>query len=160
MGVNPEVDREKASTPTLEMLRPWHRRIAQMVAAGMRPSEIASATGYSNTQVSVIMGTPLFMCEVDRIQSMAECELVNTMADMRSLLPRAVEVLAEDLHQPGVERKHRAAVAFGILDRTGYGKTEKHEGKNVHLHLHREVREMSDEELEREVQGLIGEGGE
>ena len=150
-------------SPTIAQIRPWHRSIARAVASGMRPSEIAAAYGYSNTQISIIMKSPLFEAEVARLEAQAEIIAVDTRGDMNRLANRAVEILDRETDQDPLDTQARAkqvSTAFGILDRTGFGKAEEHPKENLHKHLHLHVEKMSDAELYRDVIDMVDEGEE
>ena len=137
----------------LAQVRPWHRSIARMVAAGMRPMEIAESYGYSTSHVTKILASPLFQAEVARIECQAEAEAVSVRSDLQQMSVRAIEVLDEALDTPvedWMDRSKRIDAAFGVLDRAGYGKKEQPQ-EHRHLHLHAEVKKMSDEELLKDV---------
>lgn len=115
--------------------------------------EVAESFGYTPAQVSKILGSPLFCAEVARIESTTEDEAVSIREDLQFMSHRAIEVLDEGLDadvQSWQERSRRVEVAFGVLDRAGYGKKEQPQ-EHKHLHLHAEVKNMSDEELLKNV---------
>jgi len=124
-----------------------------MVAAGMRPNEIAESYGYSTSHISKVLASPLFQAEVARIECQAEAEAVSVRSDLQQMSLRAIEVLDEALETPVEDwnaRSKRIDAAFGVLDRAGYGKKEQPQ-EHKHLHLHAEVKKMSDEELLKDV---------
>lgn len=140
----------------ISQVRPWHRSIARMVAAGMRPNEIAESYGYSTSHVTKVLASPLFQAEVARIEAQCEMEAVSVRNDLQQMSIRAIEVLDEALETPTEDWNARAKkidAAFGVLDRAGYGKREQPQ-EHKHLHLHAEVKKMSDEELLRDVLDL------
>jgi hypothetical protein len=140
----------------LAQVRPWHRAMARMVAAGARPGEIAESFGYSPCQISIIIGSPLFQAEVSRLESQADAEAISVRQDLQIMSTRAIEVLDEALETPvkdWQDRAKRIDAAFGVLDRAGYGKKEQPQ-EHKHLHLHAEVKQMSDEELLKDVLDL------
>ena len=150
----------ETSTPTLKGLYPHHRSMARtLVSEGLRPGELAERFGMSPSQISVILSSPLFKAEVARLEAQAEVAVSDIGRDLKSLQPRAVEVIAEDLHlaKPSPQRTR---AAFDLLDRTGYGKNEgeKKEGdKHLHFHDHREIKEMSKEEMYETVMEMVEE---
>lgn len=140
----------------LGQIRPWHRSIARAVAAGMRPGEVCEAYGYSPSHVTKILESPLFQAEVARIEAQAEESAVSVREDLQQMSLRAIEVLDEALDTPVADwqdRSRRIDAAFGVLDRAGYGKKEQ-PSEHRHLHLHAEVKKMSDEELLKDVLDL------
>lgn len=140
----------------ISQVRPWHRAMARMVAAGGRPGEIAESFGYSPCQISIIIGSPLFQAEVARLEAQADASAVNVRQDLQLMSGRAIEVLDEALETPvkdWQDRAKRIDAAFGVLDRAGYGKKDQPQ-EHKHLHLHAEVKQMSDEELLKDVLDL------
>jgi len=135
-------------------VRPWHRQMARLVAAGARPGEIAGSFGYTPGQVSRILGSPLFQAEVARMEGQTEDLAVSVREDLQLMSLRAIEVLDASLDEPVESWKERATLidaAFGVLDRAGYGKKEQPQDHR-HLHLHAAaVKEMSNEELLKNV---------
>lgn len=53
--------RAKRSVPVVARFRDPHHRIARLVAAGLRPAEIASATGYSLARIYTFNADPAFL---------------------------------------------------------------------------------------------------
>lgn len=128
--------------PALRQVRPWHRQLARVVAAGMRPGEISAAFGYTPATVSKILASPLFQAEVARIEAGAEAEITSVVRDLHLMSSRAAEVLDEALDADvsnWQERARRTEVAFGVLDRAGYGRTSKL------IHMEDPEKEESDE---------------
>lgn len=148
-------------SPIIQQIRPWHRSIARAAATGMRPSELASAYGYSNGQISRILGSPLFKAEVARIEAQAEVTAVNVRTEMNVLAVRAVEILDREMDPDyNLTEKDRAlqvSTSFGILDRTGSGKSDDKPKGELHLHKHLHVDKMSDSELYRDVIDMVEE---
>lgn len=146
--------------PTIKYLRPHHRSMARLfVQQGLTPTQLGAAFGFSPSQISIITNSPLFQVEVARLESMSDLGMLDIGMELKSLQPRALEVLAEDLHRPGVDAKLRNNTALEILDRTGYGKKEDVQ-RHLHLHGHlhkQEVAEMDKKELYNEVLDLVGE---
>ena len=138
-------------SPTIGQLRPWHKSIARMMVTGQRPKDVCMIMGLSPAQVSVITNSPLFIEELSRLESMAEYSATDVRSELEMRQGLAIETIDEVLvNKETVDIKLRVATAQDILDRTGYGKQQEPQ-KNLHLHLHKEVKELSDEDLEREV---------
>lgn len=154
MGVIPQ-----GKSPKIQYLRPHHRSMARMmVQQGLTPTQLATAFGFSPAQISIITNSPLFQVELRRLEDMADLGMVDVGAELKALQPRALEVLSEDLHKPGIDPKIRNNTALEILDRTGFGKKD---GVQRHLHLHghlhkQEVEKMDKKELYNEVLDLVG----
>lgn len=155
MGRHALLDRNGQSK--ISYLGPHHRSMARaMVVGGLRPSELAAQYGFSPSQISVIVNSPLFKAEVARIEALAEHNSINVSAELKSMQPRALEVLAEDLHANSGTLRNKTALE--ILDRTGFPKgapIQKHQ--HLHGHLHKKVESMDKRELYDEVMGLLEE---
>ena len=146
----------EGKSPTLKQLRPWHTSMARMmVAGGKRPGELAQIFGMSPTQITVITQSPLFIMERERLEAMADYAAVDVRGELELRQGMAIEVIDECLAGPDI--KIKKDVAFEILDRTGYGKKAEVQ-KHAHLHLHKEIKEMSDEDLAKEALDLLNEG--
>ena len=150
--------RNEGKSPSVTQLWPHHRKMARLLAEGMRPGEVAEAMGFSDGQVSRILGSPLFQVEVERITSLVEYEDANVQREIKRMAQVAVEVLDENLQSDTISRKLKTTTAFDVLDRAGYGKKEiKTPQKHLHAHLFRKVKEMDQSELYGEVIGLLEE---
>jgi len=140
-------------TPTLKQLRPWHTSMARMmVARGMRPGELAQVFGMSPTQITIITQSPLFILERERLEAQADYEAIDVRNELEMRQGLAIDAIDEAL--VGGDLKQKVGVAFEILDRTGFGKKAEVQ-KHAHLHLHREIKEMSDEDLAKEALDLL-----
>ena len=148
--------RNEGKSPKITQLWPHHRNMARMFAQGMEPGEVAQATGFSNSQISKILGSPLFQVELERITAIVEYEDIKVSKEIKQLAKRATEVLAENLYGAEIDRRLKTASAFDILDRAGYGKkVEQKAQDHRHLHLHKVVKEMDQKELLGEVMDMI-----
>jgi hypothetical protein len=144
-------------SPPIQQLRPWQRSMARHVALGLRPSDLAKHFDYTPGQISRIIQSPLFVAEVERLQSGLEESSCDVRRELETMLPRALENIDESLYSP--DPKRRDTASFEILDRTGYGKQQGVQ-RHVHLHAHKEVEKMSDEDLESAVYEMLQVEGE
>ena len=105
-------------------LRPHHRSMARLqVAYGLTNVQLAERFGMGQPQISIIVNSPLYKAELKRLESMADEMAVNVGDELAGLGPRAVEVIAEDLHDRE-KSAQRTKSAFAILDRIGHHKKE------------------------------------
>jgi len=142
----------------IQQLRPWHKSMARMAIVGKRPSYIAEVFGMSVVQVSKILGSPLFIAELERLEAQAEYNAVDVRSELEMRQGMAIEAIDRGL-QSG-DTKVAVNTGFEILDRTGFGKkSEPQKSLHAHLHLHKEVKDMSEEELAEEAQKLLAEEG-
>lgn len=117
MGRPPDKDRE--GKIELQCLKPHHRAMARYAAAGKRPQDIAQIFGLGAAQVSVIMNSPLFLKEMERVMEGLELSMRDAHTELLELQGRAAEVLAEELYAGNQGSKLRTRVAFEVLAGTG-----------------------------------------
>ena len=140
-------------SPTLQQLRPWHKSMVRMmVAGGSRPGELAKVFGMSPSQITVITNSPLFIAERERLESLAEYQATDVRQELEMRQGMAVEIIDECLLNGDINMKK--SVAFEVLDRTGFGKKAEVQ-THQHLHLHKEIKEMSVEDLAKEALDAI-----
>lgn len=113
----------------LSQLSPEHRRVAQLRAQGLRPSQIARVTGYARQHVYNILRAP----EVKAAQAWYSKDLhqkVGLNQEMAAnALPRVIEKLSVALENPDVDPRHlvSGSLALGKLMMIG----EQKAGDNV-----------------------------
>lgn len=112
-----------------------HRVLMRRLLAGWKLKEACADLGYNLNRASIIVNSPLFKEEMQRMQerldkAFIEGEKEKLASDVvRNKLERLAEK-AVDALEAAVERECgavRVAAAKEILDRSGYGKTEKRE---------------------------------
>lgn len=160
MGLNPQGQDDTYLTPPIQYVRPHHRKMARMLVAGIRPSEIATILGFTTVQITHILASPHIQIEVGRLEEMADEIAVDMRLDIERMAETAVEIMDEDLHivpNDRFDRKLRQDAAKDILDRAGYRKNQDSKPSGLHLHLHKEIKSMSDEDLRDSVFELIKE---
>lgn len=114
---------------SVQTFRDSHHRLARLVAAGLKTHEVASASGYSITHISILKGDPSFMelvagyrAEVDEEFKDAVAEYYATITATRIASARLINdaVLAAD---PGdIPLRTLVSVHADTADRTGFGK--------------------------------------
>jgi len=127
MGRPPDEDR--TGKIELQCLKPHHRAMARYAAAGKRPQDIAQIFGLSVPQVSIVMNSPLFKAEMDRVIEGLELSMKDAATELQELTGRATEVLAEELYAGEKGSKLRARVAFEVL----YGTAMLKRGGDVQI---------------------------
>lgn len=147
----------------IKQLKSHHMSMARdMVAGGLQNKKLAELYDMSQSQISIIVNSPLFVAEVARLETELEDDVINLRQELRVLAPRARRIIARELGgdpKQFAERKHQTAVAFDVFDRAGGGLRAVPAGGEVHLHKHEEihVHQMTDNELAEDVLGLVGE---
>lgn len=127
-----------------------------MVAGGLTPGQLAAAYGFTPGQVTRIINSPMFICELDRLEGRAEEIAVEIREDIKKLAERAVEVLDDQLHKQGIAENVKQRAAFDVLDRAGYGAREKKPSGDKNLTIIRaDVVNLTDKELKDEVMDLV-----
>lgn len=146
----------KDLTPTIQNLWPHHRSMARsMVAAGLTPSQLADAYGFTLGQITRIINSPMFRVEVARLEGMADEVAIDVREDIRKLAERAIEVLDDQLNKQGIPENVRQKAAFDVLDRAGYGAKDKSPTKGDINLTQINIGQLSDKELKNEVMDLI-----
>ena len=155
----------------IKQLRNHHRSMARdIVAMGeLRNKDLARIYNMAPAQISIITNSPLFIAEVCRLEAEVEESICDVREGIRLLVPRAEQVLKEELYKDDgdgdgkalslSERKLRLGVAVDILDRdAGKKKMGESAAKSLHFHQHNEihvVKDMTTEELQNDVFKLI-----
>jgi hypothetical protein len=96
--------------------------MARAVAfGGASHRDLSMRFGLHVQYVGQICNSNLFKAEVARLQKLLEEGALDIQKELNLRVPRAIEILDEELYQP--ERSaSRTKAAFEILDRTGYSK--------------------------------------
>ena len=132
-----------------------------MFVEGMKPGEVAQATGFTDGQVTRILHSPLFEAELARLESQAELETVTVTGELKRMASRAIEVLDENLQAENVSRELKTKTAFDVLDRSGHSKRiDPQRHLHLHAHAHKKVGEMEQVELYEAVEDMLQEDEE
>lgn len=112
---------------------PQHMQMLAMRAAGMRPGEIAAATGYSVSRVSVILNDPRAKTLISQMtgQMLREFQL-SVRETIQSYSGEAIETIATLMRHAESEQV-RLGAAKDMADRAGYKPRE------VITHAHVEI---------------------
>lgn len=89
-----------AIVPMVRQLRHSHHRLAELVAAGRPPAEIAIITGYSSSYISGLRGDPAFNELVAYYEFQKREIFADAMERLKLLGLDAVEKLHERLNDP------------------------------------------------------------
>ena len=138
--------------------------MARMFLEGMRPSEVATATGMTEGQITRILHSPLFEAELARLEGQAEIEAVSVGNELKRMATRAIEILDENLQaedKDSVSRELKTKTAFDVLDRSGHSKRiDPQRHLHLHAHAHQKVGEMEQVELYEAVEDMLQEDEE
>ena len=154
-------------------LKNHHRSMARdIVACGeLRNKDLARIYGMTESQISIIVNSPVFQAELARLETEVEESICDVREEIRLLVPRAARVLKEELYKDDgdtpedrlslPERKLRLGVAIDVLDRdSGRKKMGESAANDIHLHEHKEIHlhSMSTEQLRDNVFDLLKKG--
>lgn len=134
MGI-PREQAEQAGLREWEPLEfgPQHMQMLMMRAAGMRPKEIAEATGYSQSRVSVILNDPRAKKLIPQLTGQMLREFQLDVREMiQSYSGEATETIGSLMRHAESEQV-RLASAKDLLDRAGF------KPKEVVQHTHVEI---------------------
>lgn len=117
----------KSQAPCLARIRGIHHELAKMLASGLRETEVAAATGYSLSRISVLKGDPAFKQLVD-FYSKASAEVFTDVR--KQLATLSSDILGEI--QDRLEQKPESfspsaltELAKLTLDRSGFAPVTK-----------------------------------
>jgi hypothetical protein len=106
----------------VQKLHPVHLQIVMMKACGVPRKRIAQELDVTEATVTNVTKHPDAQFLLSKILSYAADEVINVETRMEAMLPEALDILAVAMREGTTET--RVKVAFGLLDRRGYGKVE------------------------------------
>jgi len=120
----------------LKRVRTIHHQVAQMLATGTRPVEVAAATGYSLSRISILQADPLFQ----ELQAFYTEQEANRFAELQDQIKALGQAVTEEL----LERVTSEEVSFmtnrdlrqimeAALDRSGHSPVHRRQSMNVTL---------------------------
>ena len=113
-------------------LAPRHRALMRRLVGGAKLQDVCEDLGFTVVRASVIVNTPLFQEEMERMEKGIDREFVDAEANKASDATRKVLYEASEkaartldgaLNDESVQA--RVSAAKDILDRTGYAKEDK-----------------------------------
>lgn len=155
----------------IKEMKNHHRSMARdIIAMGeIRNVDLARIYNMTEAQISIIINSPCFIAYLAEMETQIENNITELREDIRLLVPRASQVIKEELFKDGaidqplslMERKMRLSVAFDIWDRdSGRKKHGESAAKEVHYHQHNELhmtQNMTTEDLQKDIFDLIAE---
>jgi hypothetical protein len=131
---------DRLGSGVVQRLRDTHRRIARLVAAGLRPWEIVERTGYSYQRISTLQRDPTFMELVARMRVKVDEAFEREQDEYAKLatgnMLKAETMLAEKLEEAEengefLPTKDLIAISRDAADRFGYGKRQMNLNVNM-----------------------------
>lgn len=131
------VDEVPPAAPTagIAKIRDLHHRVAQMLAAGVRETEVAARTGMTPARISLLKNDPTFAELLGFYQTERREIYRDVLAQMKSLSSDALAELHDRLlDDPGsFGVKSLMDLAVLGLDRTGHAPAVKVQAQHLHL---------------------------
>jgi len=124
VGRIPEGESQSVTKYGLGYIRPYHREIARRLVLGEIQADIARSLGMSESRMSIIVNSPLFKLELQRLAVSRDEGVANVQQTLQAISPLALEVIERTMYSSKSETLKFAA-AQDVLDRAGFGKTTK-----------------------------------
>lgn len=124
---------DRIGTGSIKRLRDPHRRIARLIAAGLRNHEIAERTGTSYNRISILRSDPAMMELVARMRERVDAAFEREQDEYAKLamgnMLKAEAMIAEKLEIAEEEgetlpTRDLIAISRDAADRFGYGKRQ------------------------------------
>lgn len=136
----PVLHEPRAGSPRLKQLRNSHHRLARLLAAGVRKTEVARRCGYSLTRLSILEKDPAFVDLVTKYRAEVDAKWAENVEDFVELatdnMIRAERMISDKLDAyeendelPSV--KELVSISRDAADRLGYGKKQTNVNVNV-----------------------------
>ncbi len=131
---------ERRPVKTLATIRDTHHRVARAVAAGLPTREVAEATGYSVSRVTMLKADPAFIDLVAHYRGLVTAEYIRSVDNYMEVATGNMlkaEVMLADRIDQAIEDNEPLPVSALIAitsdraDRFGYGKTQRNINLNV-----------------------------
>lgn len=135
-----ELDRG-IKAPTLKKLRDSHHSIARLMAQGLRNSDIAAVTGYSQSRLSIFKADPAFQELMafykEQVEDTKEAAYAGAQEKLAAVNHDAIEELHERLLDTpeAVSTDQLMDIVKLASDRTGHGPQSKSTQVNVNIDL-------------------------
>jgi hypothetical protein len=126
-------------------LKPKHLQMLLMSAAGFSNGAIASATGYTESRISVILNHPDSLAVLSALISMAAEDTLDVKSRIQAHAGEALDIALDVMRNTRNDNVRKDA-AFEILKMAGYSGVDK----KATLHVHR----LEAPQAERIVEGL------
>lgn len=130
--------------------RDSHHRVARLFAMGMRPGQVAAATGYSNQRIWTLNADPAFQELIANYRAMvndsfveANDEYYETLASNRVIAARLINDKLSEANPDDVGFRELVLIHSDAADRTGYPK------RTVALNVNADFASLLDRAIQR-----------
>ena len=149
-------------------LQPYHRRIIQLMVAGVKQSEISRRVGVTEVTISRIKDNPLFIAEYEKLATEADFAAVDVMDRVRAVVPRALDIVEEFLAKSSedVDEVKHFDRAVEILKMSHHELRGKTSTGGLHIHADKaqvnigDVAALDDDQLDRALEEQLQEFSE
>ena len=130
-----DVNVQGVGTPALKRLNDRHHKVAQLLASGMKPTEVSLATGMCVSRISILQNDPAFKDLLAFYREHSRSAAVDQLSRLGLLTAVATEELAFRLEEKPEEFTNKDLVSVVKLaaDRSGFGPTSKHQVLHAHV---------------------------
>jgi len=102
-----------------------HKEILRRLVLGQKPKDIAEALGVTRTVVTYTQNSELGRQHMRTLEAARDAQTADVSRAILETAPESLSILQDLQRDEDTPRALRARVAFGILDRGGYGPTKK-----------------------------------
>lgn len=130
---------KKGGATLVDTMRASHHELARLIAEGRKEVEVAAMTGFSQSRISTLKGSPAFQELLSFYQEKKEAIYVDTHEKIASLGNESLDALRDDLHDGLLTPSQKIEIAKLTLDRSGHGVQTKNTSVNFNLPMKGEV---------------------
>lgn len=121
----------------IKRLTERHHMVARALASGLKPGEVAIATGYDGARISILQNSPAFRELVAFYSDAKDQVFAETMGQLAGLAKDAVIELRDRLEEKPEDFTNGMLldISTKMLDRSGHGPTSTSQSLNVNVTL-------------------------
>jgi len=120
---------------TLQHLWERHHAIKRLLIAGLKHKDIAKRLNCTPQNVCDVYNSPLFQEQLRATSIKADDRAIDIARRIEEIAPKAIKVIEETIDDVNGDRKLRVSASQDVLDRAGYGKTQKFRMEGAIAHL-------------------------
>ena len=112
-----------------------HHEMARLVMLGFSNGEIAAALNCTPQNVSDCRNSPIFQSKLAFLSGNRDEAAIDVAKSLRDEAPASLKLLVSARDSEDVDLKLRTVLARDLLDRAGYSKVTRVEGRIAHGHF-------------------------
>lgn len=117
----------------LNELKSNHREIARLKFEGVRPTEIAAATGMSISTVRGVLADPMCKAHIAKLSDKADLSVIDVRKKLAEMNAKALDTLDDLLTHADVPAAVQLKTAQDVLNRNGFAPVQEHRHMSVHI---------------------------